>query len=208
MGQFIDLTGERFGYLTVIRRVPNRGGHTAWECVCDCGVHVVVAGHALKSGHTKSCGCYQRQRASEVQQKHNEANSSRLYNIWINMKSRCNCPTCRDYKDYGARGIHVCEEWQNDFLAFKLWALRNGYSDEKSLDRKNNDLGYSPDNCRWSTAIEQNNNRRSNFRVTYEGETHTIAEWARFFGINYFTLYSRIRQSGRDPIDVIAELHR
>ena len=200
MGKFIDLTGQKFGRLTVIGQGARKQNRIMWHCICECGKSVDVLSNSLLTGNTKSCGCYQRQRAAEAQWKHGEAVRSaptaRLYNIWTNMRVRCNCNTYRDYADYGGRGITVCQEWNESYDAFKSWALANGYSDDKTLDRRNNDLSYTPENCRWATILQQENNRRSNRYITCDGVTHTISEWARIFNINYYTLYSRLKKSG------------
>ena len=116
---------------------------------------------------------------------------SRLYRIWLNMRNRCNNPKSVKYDAYGGRGITICDQW-NDFNQFEQWALSNGYNDWLTIDRIDNDCGYSPNNCRWTTVTEQANNRRSSVRVEYNGESHTLAEWARIVGINYKTLTNRI----------------
>ena len=210
MGNFIDLTGQKFGCLTVIRQGARKRNRITWHCICECGKSVDVLSNSLLTGSTKSCGCYQRQRAAEAQWKHGEAVRSaptaRLYNIWTNMRVRCNCNTYRDYADYGGRGITVCQEWNESYDAFKSWALANGYSDDKTLDRRNNDLSYTPENCRWATILQQENNRRSNRYITCDGVTHTIAEWARIFNINYYTLYSRLKKFGFSSPSAIQEL--
>lgn len=125
--------------------------------------------------------------------KHGET-STRLYRIWSSMKTRCNNPNRAHYKNYGARGIKVCEEW-NDFSCFKKWALSNGYSDTLTLDRINNDKGYYPDNCRWITMQEQSNNRRTNHLVTYKGQTKTVVQWSTELGINRYTLFKRLQHN-------------
>ena len=126
---------------------------------------------------------------------------SRLNNIYRGMKTRCYNPNHRDYDRYGGRGITVCDEWlysdhktHEGWLAFRDWALSNGYSDELTLDRIDNNKGYSPDNCRWINIIEQANNKRNNVLVTYNGETKTVSEWAKDKGVNYKVLLSRIRK--------------
>lgn len=118
---------------------------------------------------------------------------TRLYHIWQNMKSRCYYSKQEKYKRYGGRGIKVCEDWQ-DFTAFKEWAIKNGYSDNLSLDRINNDGDYEPQNCRWADMRTQQNNRRNNRFVTINGETRTISEWSRISGIKRSTLSSRIQR--------------
>lgn len=119
----------------------------------------------------------------------------RLYRIWADMRTRCNNPNFTKYADYGGRGISVCEDWQR-FKPFQAWAMENGYSDALTLDRKDNNEGYSPENCRWVTQKEQCNNKRNNHLLTYNGETLTIAQWARRLGVNYFSLHDRITKLG------------
>ena len=146
--------------------------------MCDCGRETIVAQSSLRSGVTQSCGCLMRELSSKRATKHG-GRKTRLYRIWDNMKSRCSNPTKGNYKEYGGRGIKVCEEWLHDFAAFRDWALANGYDDALTIDRIDNDKGYSPDNCRWITQAEQNRNQRTNHMVTYHGETKAIREWAQ-----------------------------
>lgn len=116
----------------------------------------------------------------------------RLYRAWQNMRARCKYPSKSSYKYYGGRGITVCNEWEHSYSAFAEWALSHGYADNLTLDRIDCDGAYSPDNCRWVTTTEQNRNLRNNRKVTYCGETKTIGEWAREYGLPNSTLYSRI----------------
>ena len=102
---------------------------------------------------------------------------TRIYSIWCDMKKRCNNPKCKNYIRYGANGITVCSEWNDNFVAFYEWSMKNGYKNGLTLDRIKNDKGYSPDNCRWVTMREQNNNRANNIKVTYQGKTQTLKQW-------------------------------
>ena len=122
--------------------------------------------------------------------------SSGLYNSWKHMKERCYNPYCREYRHWGGRGITVCDAWKNEFLAFKEWALANGYEEGLTIDRINNDGNYEPSNCRWATRKVQSNNRRGLHHLTYKGVTKTITEWSAITGIPLTTLYMRLTAYG------------
>jgi hypothetical protein len=172
MAKFIDLTGKRFGRLLVIERAenyiqPNGGMVTRWKCKCDCGKTKIVNTASLKRGKTKSCGCLVAEKCRETMTKHGRTNS-RLYGIWKNMRERCNNPNRERYKDWGGRGIRICDEW-NDFKTFYEWGMSNGYDETAprgkcTLDRINNDGNYEPGNCRWANMVEQNRNQRLDSR--------------------------------------------
>lgn len=186
--QTIDLTGRRFGRLTVVEQdatAPSGAGRCAkWICRCDCGNETTVYSSNLLRGITKSCGCYRSDRL-----KTHGATKSRLYRIWCTMKARCKSD---QYEFYHGRGITVCDEWLNSFQAFYDWAIGNGYKDDLSIDRIDNNKGYHPQNCRWATAKEQANNTRKNIRIEFDGYVHTLAEWSTIVSIPYATLYYRI----------------
>lgn len=122
--------------------------------------------------------------------------SSKLYSSWKHMKERCYSPNCKDYKNYGGRGITVCDAWREDFLTFKNWAIANGYKPKLTIDRIDCNGNYEPSNCKWSTRREQNNNRRCLHYLTYKGETKTISEWSTITGIAVSTLYMRLSSYG------------
>lgn len=192
MSKLIDITGKRYNKLVVVKRVENaKGGVPMWECVCDCGNTTVVRGANLKSGAVKSCGCLLKTTKSTL--KHDMSNTL-LYKKWAGMKSRCFTPSLPSYKNYGGRGISVCDEWKNSFEAFRDWALSNGYSDNLTIERIDPNGDYCPENCTWITLSEQARNRRSNYSFEYNGETRNLADWCRLLGIPYGVVHNRINK--------------
>lgn len=189
MGRKEDLTGRRFGRLTVIEESGKLGKKVAWLCKCDCGNYTRVRAHHLKGGQIVSCGCY-----------HNEVNathrltSTKLYRAWASMKDRCYNTNAVEYKRYGSRGIKVCDEWRNNFEAFYGWAMANGYEDGLSIDRIDVNGNYEPNNCRWVDMKTQGRNRRNNHMLTHKGETHCVSEWSEITGIKVSTLFDRIKR--------------
>ena len=190
----INLIGQKFGRLTVQELAGRDGKHLMWNCVCDCGNSKRVQGNSLRSGHTKSCGCFNKEQIKKSNTthgytKHNK--QSREYVCWQSMISRCEKPHARGYNRYGARGIKVCEEWHK----FENFIRDMGNCPQnKTLDRTDNNGGYRPDNCRWATSEEQNNNRRDNRFIDYKGERKTLSQWARKLDINVMTLKSRLNK--------------
>lgn len=195
MGKFKDLTGQKFGRLTVIERAPTKNKRTMWKCVCSCPNKTIfiVDSANLTSGHTKSCKCLNNERIGNLNKTHHKTDT-RLHRIWGSMKQRCYNPKNNRYKTYGAEGKTVCEEWQ-EFAPFYDWAMANGYRNDLTIERIDETKGYLPENCRWATQKEQQNNRRNNHLITYNGKTQTIAQWADDIGIKYQTLLRRINVS-------------
>lgn len=191
MGTFIDLTNQRFGKLLVIERAENKGRRVAWLCQCDCGKKKIVTTRDLRAGDTNSCGCLHHETQKDSMTIHG-LRYDKLYNIWRSMKQRCYNENERHYADYGGRGITVCDEWRNDFQSFYNWAMANGYSDGLTIDRKDNNGIYCPENCHWTTVLGQANNKRNNYVISYKGKTQTLAEWSRELGIPYSTLHKRL----------------
>jgi hypothetical protein len=154
----IDLTNMKFGRLTVIEYVGNR----KWLCKCECGNEKVVEGSSLRAGITHSCGCFNSDRIAERNLKHGFCNKS-IYTTYKGMKQRCYNMNCQAFKNYGGRGIKVCDEWLNDFKAFYDYVSKLPHFNEPgfTLDRINNDGDYEPGNVRWASRIEQNTNRRN-----------------------------------------------
>lgn len=198
MSRIVDLTGKKFGRLTAISRLKgSRAIPAKWKCVCDCGETVFVDTNKLLSGHTASCGCLQRERTGNASRKHG-LRHSRLYKTWCNMKTRCYNRKSTDFYNYGGRGITVCDEWKTDFLAFYNWAMSNGYRDDLSIDRIDNDKGYSPDNCRWATSKEQARNKANTVKITLCDETKSLKDWCDIYNLDYYTVYDMLR-SGYQP---------
>ena len=162
-----NIAGMRFTKLVAIECVgKSKAGCRLWRCVCDCGNEKVVSLPNLTSGATKSCGCL---RIPPLMIKHgglSRGEREKLYAVWSAMKNRCNNPNDRNYFRYGGRGIFVCDEWQNDYGAFRDWCYEHGYRKGLELDRENNDGGYTPDNCRFVTHRENllNTHRAKKYR--------------------------------------------
>lgn len=147
-----DLVGFRFGRLVVVARDFGKKGNTKWFCKCDCGRDTTVYGCHLKSGATKSCGCLNKEAVSERFRTHGKTNT-RLFRIWQNMHKRCEYQSHEQYKNYGGKGVSVCEQWK-DFEPFFEWSIQNGYLDDLTIDRINPNGNYEPSNCQWLTRSE------------------------------------------------------
>jgi len=187
----INLTNKKFGRLAVIRRVDNdKWGNSKWLCQCNCPNknQIIVLGSNLQSNHTQSCGCLWKEIASACHTKHGHRND-KIYAIWAAMIQRCTNPNNKQQKNYGGRGITVCEEWLKfpNFFA-DMGKQPKGYT----IERIDNNKGYYKDNCTWTTPQKQARNRRNNLRVTHNGKTQLLVEWSEETKIPYKTLYARI----------------
>lgn len=184
--------GDRFARLEVLGLSDKRDKSRSYYyiCKCDCGNIVEVRKDSLFNGRIKSCGCFTKDRMT----KHKKCNT-RLYHIRNGMINRCENLNSKDYKNYGARGISVCPEWRNSFESFYRWALENGYADNLTIDRIDNNGNYEPSNCRWVDIKTQSRNTRNNHLYTYKGETKTVSEWSEITGIRHDTLLYRIKHN-------------
>jgi hypothetical protein len=195
IGKIIDLTGQQFGRLRVVEFLRiNQHRKAVWRCLCSCGNTTEVTRGCLRDGYTKSCGCVQQELLLQRNTKHGfgkRGGRHPLYPLWLDMRNRCNNPKDRCYKNYGGRGIKVCERWDKfeNFLA-DMGDRPPGMK----LERINNNGNYEPTNCKWATQKVQMNNTRRNVWIYHEGETKTLSQWAQILSINYGTIWSRLYQ--------------
>jgi hypothetical protein len=183
--------GQKYGKWKVIKRAGKQGKQPTWLCVCECGNEGIVPSYNLKAGRSTNCGCVRKETLRKMNTTHDHS-GSRIHNIWMGMKFRCYNTSGMNYKDYGGRGIEMCEEWKEEFTSFYEWSIENGYNDDLTIDRKNNDLGYTPSNCHWTDRKKQANNQRKNHYIKYMGEVKTLAEWCEQLNLNYSTIKRRI----------------
>lgn len=196
-----EIVGLKFGRLTVLEKTGRMvSRHALYRCQCDCGNEALATSRNLRKSHgTRSCGCWKVESIQRRSTKHGNARVSgptREYRAWASMVQRCYDPAWHRYRDYGARGITVCDRWRlakgfEHFLA-DMGQCRAGLQ----LERIDNHGHYEPSNCRWATIREQQRNKRTNFLVTLNGETKPLVAWCEERGLNYFTVWSRIRVLG------------
>lgn len=186
MGIVKNIVGQKFGDLTVV----NLYGKTErkrclWNCLCECGNYKIVPTASLKSGHVKSCGCFIKgeRKRNGYQVKH-KWSRTKLYACWISIKHRCSNPKFPAFKHYGGKGIIICKEWEFNFEAFKDWSLANGYQEHLTIDRKDSNKNYEPDNCRWATWVQQANNRSTNKFYLVKEELLTITQISEKYNID------------------------
>lgn len=198
--KLIDLTGHKYGRLTVIefshfKRSPSGHKDAYWKCKCDCGNVVIKPSGRLRNGNVRSCGCF---RTDEIRRRFCKPFDRRLYGVYEDMIRRCYDPSFKYYGYYGGRGITVCGEWlgDNGLDVFRTWAMENGYKRGLTIERLDNNKGYSPDNCAWVDRFEQGRNKRNNVLVTINGETKILAEWCRILNVPYWRVKSRRNKLG------------
>ena len=195
MSKLKDLTGQRFGRLTVIERAENKGRRVRWKCKCDCGNTKIVTADSLLQANTQSCGCLHNEQIVERNFKHGKGHTT-IYENWKAMKSRCLNPNNSKFKDYGGRGITIYPEWIHDFQAFYDYVSKLEHFGEKgyTLDRINNNGNYEPNNLRWADGKIQHRNKRTNVIVEYNGEKMILNDAAIKSGINRKTLSHRLKR--------------
>lgn len=182
--KFIDLTGKKFGRLLVLYKDETKNGRIYWKCRCDCGAEKIVLGQHLRSGKTISCKCASNEKIGLLKKTHGQS-KTRLYQIWLGLRNRCYQIKNKSYENYGNRGITVCDEWFNSYECFRDWSFSNGYQENLSIDRIDNNGNYEPSNCRWSTPKEQSNNTRRIIKLYYNGEKFSAKQLADHLNINY-----------------------
>ena len=203
MAKARDLTGRRFGGWVVLHRAGvNSAGSATWMCLCDCGSRRVVRGARLTNGSSLSCGCLKSQLNKEKSAHGGQATDGRgrvtpEYNSWQKMIQRCANPEDPSYPNYGGRGIRVCDRWQSSFVAF-LSDMGRRPSARMTLERKDTNGNYEPDNCCWATRREQNINQRRSIYLTLGGERLHLTEWAERLGVQPKTLRARLRSGWCD----------
>ena len=207
MATVAELIGQRFARLTVVRRIGSDNGKALWECLCDCGKTTSTTTGSLRKGNTRSCGCLKLQVTGDVHRTHGMSRSSE-YRIWCLMRSRCGNPDNQDYKDYGGRGIEVCQRWRESFVAFFADMGPKPFP-RAEIDRIDNNGNYEPGNCRWTDRKTQTRNKRNNRIVEYKGEARCIAAWSDLTGISQRALSKRLhRGCSLDRVFSQTRLHR
>ena len=193
----LSLEGKKFGRLSVIKYSRIKNSDTMWECKCDCGKTKEIAGTMMKDGSIKSCGCFKREHLGKSVYKHGMRDDP-FYKIWCTMRYRCSNKKQKGYKNYGGRGIRVCDSWRV-FLNFKkdmyekyLIHIKKHGNKNTTIDRMENNGNYCKNNCKWSTRIEQNSNTRRNTIIEFDNKKLTMSEWARRIGVDRSTIYYRV----------------
>ncbi len=191
--QRLELSGLIFGKLTVIKIDHKKHGQYYWKCLCECGKITIVSATRLNMGSTKSCGCLRKVKWNIT----HGMKYTPLYSVWLGIKRRCLNKSSHNYKLYGGRGIGICDRWKDDFLNFYN-DMKDGYKKGLHIGRINNNLGYFKENCQWETPTQNANNKRTNLWITYNGKTHTAAEWGRILNIKDDTICHRKKRGYTD----------
>lgn len=185
----IDIVGKKFNRLMTLKYIgQDSGGNARFLFRCDCGKEKIINGADVRKNRIKSCGCYRKENPSTTI---HHISKTKFYSVWKNMKNRCLNKKVPAYKDYGGRGIKVCERWLESFMNFYN-DMFDSYNEELEIDRIDNNGNYEPSNCRWATCKEQSLNRRSTIMVEINGEIKCVSAWARIKGLNRGTVSKRI----------------
>lgn len=202
MPKKIDLVGRKFGEWTVLRFDEMSYGkkHGRYICKCSCGTERSVIAYSLLNGQSKSCGCEANKGIKGINRKHGMCHS-RLFGIWASMRRRCNHDNLKCSKYYHDKGIRVCEEWNNSFLPFYEWAINNGYSDNLTIDRIDNNKGYYPENCRWATLQDQQRNRSVTIRIMHNGKLVCLSDVCKELNLPYKRIHKRYTKLKKKGIE-------
>lgn len=188
----MNYIGKKYNNLTVIEYgARDSMGRMRVLCMCDCGNIKSYDMYSVKSGNTKSCGCFRSTIAKNKMTKHGMSNT-RLFKTWVQMRQRCSCETSKKYKYYGGRGIFVCNEWE-EFNNFYEWSKESGYNDELTIERIDVNGNYCPENCTWIKSELQQRNKRSNVKIEYNGETKILKDWCNDLNLNYKLSSGRLK---------------
>lgn len=203
----LDIIGQRFGKLVAIHRCgSNRRGRAIWRLQCDCGSKITRCVDGLRRAAKPSCGCFKPgslNKGRAPASKTHGMSLTRIYSVWQNMRWRCHDPNNYRFRDYGGRGIKVCDEWQR-FEPFMAWAHSNGYRDDLQIDRIDNDAGYRPENCRFVTPAENMRNQRTTIRYVVGGESVSLPELAERYDLRSATIRHRIENIGMTPDEAVS----
>lgn len=191
------IIGQTFGRVTILQDLGVEKNRRHVLGHCSCGTEKKFNYRSLKDGTSKSCGCYNREVHKALRNRLTHGLSKHpIFKLWCGMKRRCYNVKEKSYPDYGGRGILVCDEWLSDFTTFYKWALANGYAKGLQIDRRENDKGYSPDNCRFVTQTINQRNTRASVYLEYNGEKRTLAEWGEVLGMDKRIIWQRINRDG------------
>lgn len=193
--KLVDLVGKKYGRLLVVKKADSIGGHARWLCKCECGNECIVHGSSLKSGNTRSCGCYKRENAKKLYSSVRQ-NDTHLYAVWNGIKQRCRNKNNDSYHNYGGRGINICDEWANSYETFYEWAIRSGYKRGLEIDRINCDGDYCESNCRFVTKNAQANNKRNVKLYTIDSVTKSLPQWCIQYDKDYYLVRQRVYKLG------------
>lgn len=199
---FKDLTGKKFGRLTITSYAGMKGGYSHWNCECECGTRIVAESYNIRCGNTNSCGCWKREIASIANTTHGCAKRGKLtpeFRSWIKMIERCTDTKCKAYPGYGGRGITICDEWLDSFEAFHA-DMGDKPTPRYQIERIDNNDGYYKENCRWATPLEQGRNKRNNVHLTLNGVTLCLSEWSRITGMEATKIRYRMKRGWPDHL--------